>query len=155
MSTCPVHRVLARLRTFAGLPVPHSVKWIDDKPDFRQIDLSKWTEAVKQKLCGVCGQPLGEKCYWVGGSRTLRSRFFTDLPMHQICAEESIKLCPFLNGTRKDYRGELKTLPHMVQEGRPARMFLMRGRTKDLQFADLDGYLALYAGKSLQLVREF
>jgi nitrous oxide reductase accessory protein NosL len=35
---CPFHKMLRHLKTFAGLPVPEAVKWIDDKPDFRQID---------------------------------------------------------------------------------------------------------------------
>lgn len=154
MATCPIHAILSKLRTFAGLPVPYTVKWIDGKPDFRQTDLGVLEDAATNRLCGVCGDPLGEKCYWIGGSRSYKSGYFTDLPMHQVCAEESIRLCPFLNGTRQDYRGHLKALPQMIVDGRPKRMLLMRGRTKNLQLTTLDGYIALHAGH-LQIVREF
>lgn len=70
MSTCPVKRVfkfLNHLATFAGFPVPHGVKWIDGKPDFRQVDEDRWLEAAQKKLCGVCGKRLGEYAWYIGG----------------------------------------------------------------------------------------
>lgn len=155
MTKCPVTRALDKLKRFAGLPVPHAVKWIDDKPDFRQMDLEKYAEAINRRLCGVCGDPLGEKCYWIGGPKSFRSKLFTDLPMHQACAVESIRLCPFLNGTRQDYRGYVRTMPQMVVEGRPEKMLLMRGRTANIAVAEMETmHACLYAGR-LEVVGQF
>ena len=100
MSGCPYHRMLAKLRVFAGLPVPVTAKWIDGKPDFRQTDPEQMMRCVKFHLCGVCGGKLGLTCYWLGGPLCQRNRFFADAAMHRECAEESMRLCPFLNAKR-------------------------------------------------------
>jgi len=43
---------------------------LDGRPDFRQIDAKVWSAATTKKLCGVCGDALGEKCFWIGGPRS-------------------------------------------------------------------------------------
>jgi len=75
--------------------------------------------------------------------------------MHRPCAEESIRLCPFLNGLRQDYRGDL---PHVgVQDAtrRPQRMLLMRSLTSAMEFRYAHGDLLIYAGDRLETVAEF
>jgi hypothetical protein len=155
MSGCPFHRMLRHLKVFAGLPVPETVKWIDGKPDFRQIDENKLDRAIKLKLCAVCGKKLGFNCYWIGGPNCKVNHFFLDSAMHRECAEESARLCPFLNGTRRHYREELT--PHPMQDisGRPTSNFIMRGVTAAMEVRPLGKEFALYAGDHLTVIKEF
>src|SRR5271170_1064489 len=112
MSKCPIARAISRLKQFAGMPVPAIVKWVNGKPDFRQIDPDAYLRSYRYKLCAVCGTKLGLSCYWVGGPGCVESHYFADGPMHEQCAELSVRLCPFLNGTKPTFRGDdLKAMP--------------------------------------------
>jgi hypothetical protein len=155
MSGCPFHKMLHHLKVFAGLPVPETVKWVNGKPDFRQIDEDKLAKAVKYKLCAVCGKRLKFYAFWIGGERTLQFHYFTDAPMHKECAEESMRLCPFLNGTRQHYRGELPTHELHDTSARPERMYLMRGVTAAFEVRMLGKAPVLYAGDLLTAVQQF
>jgi hypothetical protein len=152
---CPIPKALRHLRVFAGLPVPATVLWVDDKPDFRQMDPKKCSELVDKKLCGICGQPMGDRCYWIGGKRCYENHMFIDLPMHRVCAEESMKLCPFLNGNRTEYRGHLPTSSVLDASKRPDVMLLMEGKTKNIELVSIDGNTLLFAGKYLYKVKTF
>jgi hypothetical protein len=157
MSKCPITRAIARLKTFAGMPVPVVVKWIDGKPDFRQIDGETYVQHYRYKLCSVCGTKLKLSCYWVGGKASADSHYFADGPMHEKCAELSINLCPFLNGTKPTYRGDdVKAMPLQAADERPAKMYLLRGVTGAIEWHQLGSEsAALYAGKQLTVVKEF
>lgn len=155
---CPFHKILRKLRVFAGLPVPMLVKWIDGKPDFRQIDPAGFIKAVIEHRCGVCGDKLGDFAWFVGGEKCLENRMFTDAGMHKTCAEESIRLCPFLNGTRPTYRGDVPNSGLIdPASGRPERMFLMRAPSNHVRFVkrEDDAIVAIYAGERLTALREF
>lgn len=155
MSGCPYHKMLRHLKVFAGLPVPEAVKWIDGKPDFRAVDEEKLARSIRYQLCAVCGRKLGLSCYWIGGVNCAANHFFLDYAMHKECAEESARLCPFLNGSRQHYRGELDPHPEQDTSGRPKRNFIMRGFTAAIEVRLLGSEPALYAGRSLVIVREF
>ena len=155
MSTCPFHKLLRGLRVFAGLPVPVTAQWIDGKPDFRQTDQVQMIRCVKFGLCGVCGGKLGLSSYWIGGPLCQRNRFFADAAMHRECAEESMRLCPFLNGLRQDYRGDLPHVAGQDATARPSRMFLMRGLTAAMGWREVNGDPLIYAGDYLTTVGEF
>lgn len=156
-SKCPVHHFLNRLSRFAGLPVPWIVKWIGAKPDFRQPDEERLVRCVREHLCPVCGRKLGERCYYIGGPRSAESGYFTDPAMHESCARESMRLCPFLNGTKKSYRGSLPTIELQDASGRPEVMYLMQGWTAFQQFRSPSGrpeHTMISAGK-LKIVESF
>jgi hypothetical protein len=156
-SKCPIQRAIARLKKFAGMPVPAGVKWINGKPDFRQVDEKQYVHHFRYKLCSVCGTKLSLSCYWIGGDRSRESHYFADGAMHRECAELSIGLCPFLNRTRPTYRGDdLKPMKAQVAEDRPEKMYLMRGMTSAIEWHRLGAEsLALWAGKQLTVVKEF
>lgn len=127
-----------------GYPVPHTVKWINGEPDFRVIDIDKWRHAVVHRECGVCGQQLGEQIAFVGGPLSMRNRLFTDLPMHQACAEYALKVCPFIAmptfGFLKEHagvkQGELQVISAASSE-RPTQFGL--GLTDGYQVARVQG----------------
>lgn len=112
--TCPFHKLKPGLPELTdrisklpiderGYPVPWFVAWPDGKPDFRIVDDRKLIRAVKEKLCFVCGQPLGSYKAFVIGPMCSINRTSAEPPNHVDCAEWSVKGCPFL------------TKPHMVR----------------------------------------
>jgi hypothetical protein len=146
---------LAHLDTFAGMPVPFIVEYVDGKPDFRKTDLDKLKRCIQFHLCGVCGKKLTLSCYWIGGPGSLISHYFTDHAMHLECAQWASKLCPFLSGRRWHYRGDLPTSNLHDNSGRPKRNFIMRGFTSAISLRPVGNDAALWAGKSLTVVEEF
>lgn len=90
-----------------GRPVPWFVAWIDGKPDFRIIAPGKIREAVRDKLCWVCGKPAGSyKAFVIAGMCAI-NRTSAEPPCHRDCAIYSARNCPFLttpNMTRREGR---------------------------------------------------
>jgi hypothetical protein len=41
---------ISRLKRFAGMPVPATVRWVNGKPDFRQIDEAQYIRAYRHGL---------------------------------------------------------------------------------------------------------
>lgn len=80
-----------------GYPVPWFVAWVDGKPEFRAMDARKLRNAVKQRLCWVCGQGLGRWLAFPIGPMCSITRTISEPPSHRECAEWSIRNCPFLS----------------------------------------------------------
>lgn len=102
----------------AGFPVPWFVQWFDGEtptdfgigvPDFRVADQRKFVAAIKQKLCWVCGEPLGVHLAFTIGPMCAINRTISEPPQHFECAEFSAKGCPFLSQPRM--RRNEKDLP--------------------------------------------
>lgn len=89
-----------------GYPIPFFVVWVDSKgeraepgtgkPEFRAADPVKHRLCLKDKLCWVCGEPLGTYKAFVLGPMCTVNRVTSEPPSHQDCAEWSVKGCPFL-----------------------------------------------------------
>ena len=79
-----------------GYPIPFFVSYIDGKPEFRLADGEKFAACVRQRLCWVCGQPLGHFKTFVLGPMCTVSRTSADPPSHTDCAVWSVQACPFL-----------------------------------------------------------
>jgi hypothetical protein len=97
LTTLP-ERVRA-LATFRGYPVPWFVAYPDGpegEPEFRTADAKKWVRAVKEKLCWVCGEPLGAWLVFVLGPMCGITRTTSEPPCHHDCAQWSVLNCPFL-----------------------------------------------------------
>src|SRR5439155_15335159 len=80
-----------------GYPIPWFVDYVNGKPEFRAMDQHKWVRALKEKLCWVCGQPLGRMMTFVAGCMCGINRTSAEPPSHYDCALWSAKNCPFLN----------------------------------------------------------
>jgi hypothetical protein len=90
-----------------GYPVPFFVQWLDEnnesspagvgRPEFRMMDPLKWSLCYKQKLCWVCGEPLGVHMAFVLGPMCCVNRVTSEPPSHGECAHWSVKGCPFLS----------------------------------------------------------
>ncbi len=93
MKDLPAHR---------GYPVPWFVDWIKDEtgtlvPEFRAMDQRKWRDAVRLKLCWVCGKRLGAHLAFLIGPMCGITRTTSEPPCHLECAEWSARNCPFLS----------------------------------------------------------
>jgi hypothetical protein len=80
-----------------GYPVPWFVSWVDGKPEFRAADAAKRVQAVRLRLCWVCGEPLGAYMAFVIGPMCSVNRVSAEPPCHRECAEYSARACPFLS----------------------------------------------------------
>lgn len=87
-----------------GYPVPFFVSWIDGKPEFRIADGKKLVRCVKERLCWVCGQPLGCFLTFSISPMCAINRTTAEPPEHLECAEWSVKGCPFLSNTKAKRR---------------------------------------------------
>lgn len=80
-----------------GYPVPWFVAWVDGKPEFRAADGDKWTRAVRERRCWVCGDILGTHLTFVIGPMCGLNRTTSEPACHLECAEWSARNCPFLS----------------------------------------------------------
>jgi hypothetical protein len=92
-----------------GYPIPWFAARFDSEPDFRVYDPLKFTRAVRERLCWVCGDRLSAVNYFVISPYDAVHRTSTEPPCHQDCAEFSVKACPFL--TRAEVRRRTAGLP--------------------------------------------
>lgn len=80
-----------------GYPIPWFVAYVEGKPEFRAMDARKYHNAVKKRLCWVCGEPLGVNIAFVAGPTCGINRTSAEPPSHYACAAWSARNCPFLN----------------------------------------------------------
>lgn len=84
-----------------GFPTPWFVATLEDGTrDFRIASTAKRVEAVKKKLCWVCGDRLGRFKSFVIGPMCAVSRTTSEPPCHLECAIFSATACPFLSKPR-------------------------------------------------------
>jgi hypothetical protein len=140
MKKIPIPRMLAtRPVDHRGYPIPFlqfipETFYKDRRVDFRITDPYKKEFALRKQLCGLCGQPLAAKVYFIGGPLSAESRVFSDPPMHRDCAQYAMKVCPYLvNPNYKPAEGPVKsrdgtpTQADALQgQGRPPKMFLYK-----------------------------
>jgi hypothetical protein len=99
----PLPERLKALPVYRGYPVPWFVAWHDGEPEFRAADFRKWAEAVRYRLCWVCGGKLGSYLAFVLGPMCGITRTTSEPACHRECAGWSVLNCPFL------------VRPHMVR----------------------------------------
>lgn len=83
-----------------GYPTPWFVGMVDGEYDFRVADPDKLVQAIKRKLCWLCGQPLGVNLTFVIGPMCVVNRVSAEAPCHLECAEYAARACPFLTKPR-------------------------------------------------------
>jgi hypothetical protein len=92
-----------------GYPVPYFVPFIDGRPEFRAMDLEKFTHAVRNRRCWLCGGQLGKFLTFPIGPMCAITRTTAEPPSHLECAEYAVRACPFLSQPRM--RRNEKDLP--------------------------------------------
>jgi len=109
---------------FAGYPVPFTVHVDDnDIPDFRARDDDKWVQCARDRLCGLCGKKLGWWIVFVGGPKSVESRLFSDLPMHEECARYALAV------RAESAAGKQPVPPMLSPRAKRVALYLTRGLT--------------------------
>jgi len=114
MTTLPQRMKKLPIDEKFGVPVPWFVDWLHGKPEFRAMDRVKFRRAIKERLCWVCGEPLGRWLAFPIGPMCAVTRTTSEPPCHRECAEWSMKNCPFLSDPRMERRTD--GLPEGVRE---------------------------------------
>jgi hypothetical protein len=106
-SACPYHQSLTGIETPAriralpvdqrGYPVPRFVAWFDGKPDHRVIDPAYVHRCIRDRVCWICGEPLGRTGFFAFGPACALEQTTGEPPMHRGCAEYAVRACPFLS----------------------------------------------------------
>lgn len=139
-----------RPRDERGYPIPASVV-IDanGKPDFRVINPEKAMAMLLSRRCALCDKSMGRVVTFVGGPLSMRSRSFTDGPMHDECAQYALKVCPFLAAPKFAYSRshdvagvEVATI-ESVSKDRPA--YFGHGYTTDYHLMQIPGAVLIIA----------
>lgn len=84
-----------------GYPIPFIVlRDINDKPVFVSNDALLVTQAVRDNLCHICGQPLDVYSWFVGGPGSAllngNQAVYNDGPLHHECMQYAMQVCPYL-----------------------------------------------------------
>lgn len=87
-----------------GYPVPWFVATVDGVPDFRVVKPEALKDAVQDRLCWICGEPLGVWLAFVIGPMCAINRTSSEPPSHKECAVFSAKACPFLSNPERPRR---------------------------------------------------
>lgn len=124
-----------------GYPIPFFVTMIDGKPEFRLADSEKYVRCIKQSLCWVCGEPMGNYKAFVIVPMCSINRISADPPTHLDCAEWSVKGCPFL------------TKPSMVRR-QDELTDSMKENVAGVMIERNPGVMAVWVTKSFKLVRD-
>ncbi len=82
-----------------GFPVPYIV--LNDKnntPHFKVNDVRKVEQCITEKRCGICGTPLNDDMWMIGGPMSAfhPHGVYVDSPMHKDCAKYALQVCPYL-----------------------------------------------------------
>ena len=83
---------------YKGHLVPFTALWRGDIPDFKVVDPEMVYACVNERLCGICGNKIGPRGVFIGGSESIKTLLFTDPAMHAACAAYAYSACPFLSG---------------------------------------------------------
>lgn len=120
----PMPERMRRLPVVRGYPVPWFVDWIGAVPEFRAMDHKKLMTAIVNKVCWVCGEPLGRNMTFVSGPMCGINRVSAEPPCHLECATWSAINCPFLNNPEFERRDT--PFPENTPRENAAGMMIMR-----------------------------
>jgi hypothetical protein len=93
----PPGRLAHRPRDSRGFVVPYTQHvGPDGTPDFRVMDVDRVNEALRRRLCSMCGGRIERDVYFIGGPLCVANGYFYDPPMHRDCAVYAMTTCPHL-----------------------------------------------------------
>lgn len=99
LDTVPMPARIARLpRNPVGYPIPWFVATLPDGTrDFRIAGQEQHVTALRDRLCWVCGGPMGAYKAFTIGPMCAVNRISSEPPAHHDCAIYSATVCPFLS----------------------------------------------------------
>jgi hypothetical protein len=101
----PIPATIAQLPTVGGLVVPWvTPRTADGRYLLGAVDAAKTRTAIRQRLCGVCGHPLGDRLVLLVRESDLARFASTEAALHPHCAAYTTTACPMVAGRRSHYR---------------------------------------------------
>lgn len=88
--------IAALPRHKSGYPVPWFCPVVDGEPDLKLLDARKQLQAIRERRCAICGQPVGYWIAFITGPLGVQNRVVTDPGMHEACARYAVQVCPFI-----------------------------------------------------------
>jgi hypothetical protein len=82
-----------------GFPIPYIILQGPDGKNYFQVnDSYKVQSCINNKLCAICGQPLGCDAWLAGGplSAFHPHGAYIDTPTHHECGNYAMRVCPYL-----------------------------------------------------------
>lgn len=120
-----------------GLPIPYSTaRNADGTGRYEANDVARKIQCGRERLCGLCGLPLGWWLVFLGEDRGVpqAKTVFSDAPLHEacaqvsvgLCAEAPVGLCPYISRPRVPRRGGANTAaPARFDGGAPKTGWVM------------------------------
>jgi hypothetical protein len=143
--------------TRQGYPVPFFAAKVDGEWDLRVVPPETQFRCMRDRLCWICGQPLGKKLVFVAGPMCVITKTSAEPPCHLSCAEYAAIACPFLAQPRM--KRNAVDLPEGHQA--PAGIGIMRNpgvtavliTNKLTPFQDHDGRVLIRMGEPTEPIR--
>jgi len=111
----PIPQHMTRLPISSkGFPVPWFVAKVDGEWDFRLIKPGGIIEAIRRKVCWICGGQLDACRVFAIGPMCTINRVSAEPPSHLDCARYAVQACPFLNNPNT--RRNEKDMPTYKQD---------------------------------------
>jgi hypothetical protein len=114
----PIPVALAHLPVVAGMAVP----WVtpplpDGRHPFGVIDQARQATCLRDRLCQVCGKPLGRPIVFLVRDVDLERGMTAEPGLHPACAWYSARACPMVAGRMDHYRASARNLPGVPAGG--------------------------------------
>ena len=125
---------LARRPQYNGLPIPF-MSPIDaaGRPMFSIDDELLKIKVIKDRLCGLCGEPMGQWVGFIGEQANKDARIFQQPGMHVECLLYASQVCPYIANPGYQVRSKVPTNtsqptvlinPEVKDDPRPERMLI-------------------------------
>ena len=126
---------LARRPQYRGMPIPYmSPIGRDGVPLFSVDNEVLKLEVMHQRLCGLCGEKLGQWIGFIGDMDCMLDRIFEQPGMHIDCLQYAASICPYIARTnyqvhtRAKITGQVENIillnAEMADYPRPERMLI-------------------------------
>ena len=125
---------LARRPQYRGMPIPYmSPIGADGAPKFSVDDERLKFEVITERLCGLCGESLGQWVAFIGEIANQENRVFQQPCMHLDCLQYAAQVCPYIANPGYSVRGMSTTNlsgptvvlnPERNNDPRPERMLI-------------------------------
>lgn len=88
--------------------IPYIVLIKDGIPHFKINDDRKVEECIEKRLCSVCGKPLKDDMWMIGGKLSAfhPQGCYVDVPIHGVCKNYSLTTCPYMAYTQYTVKPE-------------------------------------------------
>jgi hypothetical protein len=70
----------------------------------RSVDVAKFHRCIQERLCWLCGEPLGPLMTFVVGAANTCTKLTFEPPCHYECAAYAMRACPFITNPEMRYR---------------------------------------------------